>query len=471
VSSDDDATPSGAVKPGTYECTWTIGDQAVPGTIELVGGRFPHGSAKFTLPSCAIPNGWAFPGDEQWKRVTGYIDALGRTVVLIGVSVSTVWENVTYFDADYALVGDGLRNDSDLVFQEVRFQTTGLELLTGFTPLTHVAFPLGYDARAMEWSAKCEGGTVREWSDEDLTAKLDFSSSANVSDAYRFGVKFAPWATVTSRVGHTVREWYRGWCADLLTLVSAATGRAESLTHMHFGTAGATITVFTRGVSQSPYYARQDRRTQVCYRVGGKENDSLLDVLRRVQARREEGHPVIDGYDPVVLDRAQHPRSRVLQLVQWIEAGRGFETRDTWQRRVEEHTAKRDDLFAALTTARDSGCLTTDQLRFAKSALSKYPLSSLDEALRVVFDRHPGIEIRRRLGDLPVIQAQLARDDCDSVENAVRLIRNGLSHGTADYDASQLDRLAGLLRHLVRADYLWLLGCGYAPEMIFEPGE
>ncbi len=471
MSSDKDTdtcVPSRSVKPGVYDCRWSIDGNTVQGTIELAGGEFPHGTAKCTLASCAIPNGWAFGRIEHRDRVTGYIDDIKESVALVGVTVSTVWENVTHLDADYALVGDGLRDDPDLVFHEVRFQTTGLELLAGFTPLTQVTFPAEYDARVMNWSAECEGGTSREWSDESLSAELDFWSSATVADVYRFGVKFAPWATVKSREGHTVREWYRGWCGDLLTLVSAATGRAESLTHMHFARDG--VTVFTRGVSQSPYYASQDRRTQVCYRIGGEGNDSLLDVLRRVQGKREEGHPMIDGYDPVVLSRAQHPRSRVLQLVQWIEAARGFETRETWERRVERHTAKRDELLEALTAARDGGVLTTTQLKFAKSAVSKFPFSSLDEALTAVFDRHPGLHIRRHLGDLPLIQAHLARDDCASVENAVRLIRNGLSHGATDYDPGQLDRLAGVLRHLVRADYLWLLGCDYEPEMIFDPG-
>ena len=74
----------------------------------------------------------------------------------------------------------------------------------------------------------------------------------------------------------------------MLTLVSAATGRTESLTHMHLVADGTTVTVFTRGISQAPYYASQDRRTQVCYTVilDGGDEDSLLDVLRRVQAKR-----------------------------------------------------------------------------------------------------------------------------------------------------------------------------------------
>ena len=467
----DNALPSGAVKPGLYQCTWNIDGSEFQGTIDLAGGKFPHGTAKFTLASCAIPNGWAFPRTEQRDRVVGYIDEVGRTVVVIGVTVTTHFANVTYLDADYALVGHGIGDDHDLVFNEVRLQTTGLELLAGFTPLTHITFPASYDARLMEWSAKCQGGTHREWSDGGLTVELDFSSSATVSDAYRFGVRFAPWASIKSLAGQTVREWYRGWCADLLTLASAATGRAESLTHVHFAADGTTVTAFTRGISQTPYYARQDRRTQVSYRVGGEGGDSLLDVLRRARAKREEGHPLIDGYDPVVLGRAQHPRSRVLQLVQWIEAGRGFETRDSWKRRVEDHTAQREDLIAALTTAYGDGVLTAAQLRFAKGALGKKPYSSLEEALRAVFDRHQGLDIRNRLSELQVVQDQLALDDCDSVESAIRLIRNGLSHGTVDYDAGQLNRLAGVLRHLVRADYLWLLGCDYQPEMIFEPGE
>ena len=92
MSSDDDtesALASGAVKPGLYECIWNIDGREFQGTIELAGGKFPHGTAKFTLASCAIPNGWAFPGTEQRDRVTGYIDELGRTVVLVGVTMST----------------------------------------------------------------------------------------------------------------------------------------------------------------------------------------------------------------------------------------------------------------------------------------------------------------------------------------------------------------------------------------------
>lgn len=149
----------------------------------------------------------------------------------------------------------------------------------------------------------------------------------------------------------------------------------------------------------------------------------------------------------------------------------GFETRADWERRVEEHTGKREDLIATLTKARDDGVLTSAQLRFAKSALSKYPYSSLDEALHAVFDRHPRQDIRGRLDRLQIVQDQLALDDCDTAESAVPLIRNGLSHGTVDYDKTQLDRLAQVLRQLVRADYLSLLGCSYEPQAIFQPGE
>jgi hypothetical protein len=240
------------------------------------------------LASCAIPHHLAFPRIEQRDRVEGFIDDVGRTIVLVGVGVATLRENATVLDADYALVGRGLDRDDDLRFHEVRFQTTGLELVAGFAPLTETSYPSGHDSEVMEWSAKCEGGTVRAWGDDDLSAELYFSASATVFDAFRFGDQFAPWASITSRDGLTVREWYRGWCTDMLTLVSAATGRTESLTHMHLVADGTTVTVFTRGILQAPYYASQDRRTQVCYTVilDGGDEDSLLDVLRRVQAKR-----------------------------------------------------------------------------------------------------------------------------------------------------------------------------------------
>ncbi|RAV03741.1 hypothetical protein [Mycolicibacter senuensis] len=470
MAKDDSALPSGAVESGEYNCIWKLDGQDVLGTIELAGGKFPRGTAAYTLPACARPFGGAFPASERRDRVTGYIDAVGRTAVLIDVKVSTQWRNRTYLDAAYALVGRGLGGEDTPTFHEVRFQTTGLELLCGFVPLTHTAYPPSLDGTP-QWSARSEGGIFREWSDEDASVKLDFASSATIADPYRFRVRFAPWATIKSREALGGRAWFRGWCTDLLTLVSAATGRAETLTHMQFETGQGTVTVFTARVSQTPYYAAQDFRTHVSYRVGGEDGESLLDVLRSVQARRVVRHPLIEGYDPAILDRAQHPRSRVLQLVQWIEAAYGFETRDSWERRVTDHTTKREDLVEALTRARDNGALTTQQLSFAKRALSKKPYASLDEALRAVFDRHPGLDIRRRLGDLPIVQDQLAVDDCDTVESSIREIRNGLSHGSADYDAWKLDALAEVLRQLVRADYLQLLGCAYDPEAIFPLGE
>ena len=130
MSSDDtgSAIPHGAVKPGSYNCTWHLDGREVPGTVELAGGRFPHGTAKFMLASCAIPHGLAFPRIEQRDRVEGFIDDVGRTIVLVGVGVATLRENATVLDADYALVGRGLDRDDDLRFHEVRFQTTGLEL-------------------------------------------------------------------------------------------------------------------------------------------------------------------------------------------------------------------------------------------------------------------------------------------------------------------------------------------------------
>lgn len=104
---DDCARPSGAVEAGEYNCTWNIDGQVVQGTIELAGGKFPHGTAQFMLEACRTRNGWAFPRREDRDRVTGYIAVLGRTIVLIGVKMATQWPNITQIDADYALVGRG----------------------------------------------------------------------------------------------------------------------------------------------------------------------------------------------------------------------------------------------------------------------------------------------------------------------------------------------------------------------------
>ncbi|MFW0789691.1 hypothetical protein [Gordonia sp. CPCC 205333] len=345
------------------------------------------------------------------------------------------------------------------------------ELATGFTPLTSTTFPRAYDPEKMQWTATSEGGTARSWEDESGSFKLEFTSSATVADPYRFRVQFAPWAMIQVADGLSVSDWRDHWCSNLVTLVSAATGRAEKLTHLTFRTADSVVTVFTAAITQNPYYADQDRSTPVCYRIGSDGGDSPLTALRHIQFKRTEGHPLIDGYDPMILSRAQHPRSRVLQLVQWLEAGYGFDTRDEWEVRVEKHRTKRAELLEVLKAAQDDGVLTRAQLKFVKDSIGKSPRSTLDTTLKAVFDRHEGLEPRRRLGALRVIATEMEDENRNSVESAVRIVRNRLSHGTGTYNVHELDQLADLLRQLVRADYLALLGCEYRASEVFPLGE
>lgn len=57
VSSEDTGQrhPHGAVQPGSYNGTWNLDGREVPGTVELAGGRFPHGTATFI--GCSTTSG------------------------------------------------------------------------------------------------------------------------------------------------------------------------------------------------------------------------------------------------------------------------------------------------------------------------------------------------------------------------------------------------------------------------------
>jgi hypothetical protein len=97
-------------------------------------------------------------------------------------------------------------------------------------------------------------------------------------------------------------------------------------------------------------------------------------------ARYFDLHYQPDEYLCMLHTGSQHPRSRFLLLIQALEGLYGYETRETYESRVERHQLSRKVVLASISNTH-----TRRMQRFVKACLAKVPPNNLDSALYASF--------------------------------------------------------------------------------------
>ncbi len=177
------------------------------------------------------------------------------------------------------------------------------------------------------------------------------------------------------------------------------------------------------------------------------------------------GHPLIVGYNIIALGDDQHPQARLLLLLQWLEASYGFDQRAKFDAQQEKHTVERTSLLAKLKTMKDNGELTRQEWKLAKR-IPRFAQPSLGEALSHYLKLHNDLDVSAKLDKTTLIKEVIATSEATNVTEALTKVRNGLSHGTATYDAIQLLDVVQDLHPLVRAEYLRLLGGSFNADSL-----
>ncbi|WP_433491996.1 hypothetical protein [Nocardia grenadensis] len=466
-----DGTSLKAVIPtGTYQCVWFLGpgSDSVAGEIELQDDRSPHGSAQWTLleperivnASGRYELAESFPQDGRRNIVRGIIDELGLEIALVNVSIHTWYRGKTWLDAEAAIVGHKLPTGEVPGFSNLQLQLTGIDAVGGASPIAHIIG--GSPDNPRGWDIRGNPDATQIWSNDEASVTLTYQTSSNAIDPFRIDVSYLPMIAIELCQPISLRDWVDDWCEPLRRIVGAVLDSPSEISSMSFRLPdGTAATVFGSSVSSQPYVSdiEKIRKSEPVFTTL-RDGVSLLDLVVNWRVGKDLGNPLVEGFNPYVLTNRQHPRFRLLLLIQLLEALDGFENRATNAERASRYTDSRLDIIESIKALRESGAISSANFRFIKENLSKRPINSLDAALKRQFSLVGSSQIDDRLLAIGSVSELASELNPPTSVNALRVIRNDLSHGNRDYPSGDLHRIALVVKLVTRIRFMQLLGCG-----------
>ncbi|MGJ8721565.1 MAG: hypothetical protein ACSHW9_06925 [Salinibacterium amurskyense] len=458
------------LEPGEYrvECQLpsASGDvSSISGDLKLLADRSPRGSVYGDVPlewMGGIEGITSYPQSYGVPSVTGTL-LNGLTVILVDASIEIWFPGRATIVARAALVGRESLGSHEFRVKNIKVQVEGLDSVAGIGPIGKVNVPPRQKANQqyLDWSWEALGNpeSTQIWADSDAEVELRFDSSVTAPEAFFFRVTFSPVLYIRSTRPLDFDDAFSLWIEPLRRILSLATGRKERITYLSFeivdGVHGRHFDVFGSGLHQEPYSSRGNEILEVERAFFlSPHHMSLLHLFRRWQELQTEHHPLLETYGSMMFVPEQHPRSRVLLLIQALEGMHGHENAAAFTQRTELYKQKRADVLAEIAKLS-----SRDVYRFLKKSVSRRPSSSLQEVLGETLAAVP-VDVTAHLERSRLVVAVMrdARKPSNSFD-ALRLVRNDLAHGSRGYDFHALDDVAELLEGAVRAHMLRLLGC------------
>jgi hypothetical protein len=117
-----------------------------------------------------------------------------------------------------------------------------------------------------------------------------------------------------------------------------------------------------------------------------------------------------------------------------------------------------------LTKCKEADTLTRGEFRWLDANLRKTPWN-LENVLREMLTTLP-LDLEPELANCELVRAVIAdpNENVETTEQALRYVRNHLSHGTKTFDPYQLHDAAGILQRAVRGHLLRLLNASEAAQ-------
>lgn len=464
------------LEPGEYRVQWTIpsregGEITLEGDLELIADRPPRAHAYGEIPGTHSGG----PGERVASFPQSYAGGLvrglllnGQHVLLVDTTIDVIFPERAVLHARAALVGRDRAPEGDLLVAKVKAQVEALDAVTAIPPIrkTEVPVQVPPGTRHLDWSWKAYGQpeSTQTWADAGAAVEIRFLNTYSVADWYAFRVTFSPVVLVTPATPLAFDAVFDDWIEPLRRIISLSTRRRERLTFVSVTLAGTAeaapqddealeFQVYGSAIHQDPFASRgaDAGRLSPVFRFS-PQNMSLLAMLRRWQELAAGHHPLLESYASLMYARDQHPRSRLLLLIQAIEGLYGHETHDAYQARKEAHQARHKEILAHLAQSQDE-----DLMSFVKKHLMKSPPASLEEALGKTLKAAP-------VNIVPVLKATPLLTGHESVPSGLRVIRNDLAHGNRGYPAEDLYEIVAPLDGVVRASLLRVLGCDEATQ-------
>lgn len=453
------------LEPGEYRTRWTIpsrdgGEITLDGDLELIPDRPPRAHVYGEIPGTYDPiqdgsRTASFPQEYNGGLIRGQL-LNGHHVLLVDTVIHVLFPDRASLQSRAALVGPTPAPEGELRIFRVEAQVEGLDAISGIAPIQRTEVPMQVPpgTRHLDWSWKAVGepDSTQTWTDENTEVELRFYNSYSAVDWFAFRVTFSPIVLIRPSQPFTFDSAFSEWVEPLRRIISLSTGRRERLTFLSVdlgaGQDPPRFQVYGTALHQDPYASNGNDVGKVDRAFWLLPTDmSLLALLRRWQELSAEHHPLLETYGSLIYAHDQHPRSRLLLLLQAIEGLHGYETRTAHEERVFKHQAQRQEVLDVLEESQSA-----EIIAFLKKHLMKKPAVGLDEAVRQILKQAP-IDVT------PVLAASRLLVAHENVPAGLRIIRNDLAHGNRGYDAQDLREVVQPLEGVVRAHFLRVLGC------------
>lgn len=472
---DSEVTPlKHVVAPGEYSVQWFLptenGEtQAVEGMIELLPERPPRGQMFDGAPikwdvGEDHSHGASFPQTYEYPMLEGRLRN-NYSIFLIDAEVLTWFGDRANVTARCALVGWAPDAGQPTTFHSIRLQTTFLDRLSAVAPLSKFKIPFNTDGKPIEWWAQQSSDLTQTWESGGNKLRLSFDCRARTGDPYEMVIRYSPVVTVDLAEAASIDEVVQEWVQPLKGISTVAMGEASSVTFLSVapqpksedGVKGQRfLQLYGSGLAQEPYASKRwngrDPRPALTFKSDGI---SLLNLIGGWTAHTKGSHPLYETYVSVLGVQDDHPRSRLLLLLQAIEGHYGHENREKLAANATKFSETRAVHMETVMQVED---LPGPTKKFIEKNLARSPFRGLDGALHWANKSLP-VDISDRLEACTLISDVVTYDDkIASWADALRVVRNNLAHGNKTYETTHLYQVTSILDLVVRAHVLRTLG-------------
>jgi hypothetical protein len=444
----------------------------VSGEVELQALRQPSATVFGTAPvNWTIDGntrGAGFPQHFEYPLIYGELNG-NLDIVLLDAYLTVHGEHPrqgfasftggnAYVDSWAALVGHGAPRSGPVLVDSGVIQVPYLEAFGGKSPIAEITYPGGglYEQDNPQFVATFDKSSFQEWRDDSAEVSLHYNVSADVGGFHSFGLAFSPVVSVELSQPVPLAEFLTQWAWPLRGLIAAATGERVDINHLTCspvidGDTRRQFQVFNASITQTPYTSSSSLRDKHVSAIRlAPDGESLLRLLRKWQELRAAENPILNTYDITAVGRGQHPRARFLLLIQALEGLFGYEKRSD-----ERHSRFASERESMLGRCKDQ--LEGAVYKFVKKHLARRPPMGVDSVLREMLQALP-IDLESELTDgMLVTSVRSENPNVTSTLDAIRIVRNDLSHGNRTYDRQALSEAADIFERVVRGHLLRLL--------------
>lgn len=459
------------LEPGEYQCYTALdAEDGTPvrlgGILSLQGNQSAELGLLGGIPDESTTDLEAGVTMAAYPQVTELpllrVDLVrGNEVLLLGCTINKWMPGRAIVSAAAALVGLTIpEDDQPPRFESLTLQITGAAAVIAPPPLEKVYGPLKpEDDKPMEWRAVER--LPRKITDHDDGAEVSayWYVSWSGGDGYAHRVTFSPVIEIAFSDPIDLDTLRDQWLSPLDRIIGLSTGRPENNTYVGVELAGGDgreLQVYGTNITQEPYAPRLNDLLKIeqAFHTYGDDDASLLRLCRGWQAASEDGHPLVETLGTFLALPPQHPRATFLLLIQALEGLYGYDNTEE-EARLVQHQAMR-------TRAREEvkGCTGIDPevRKFIRGTLPSRPLSNLERALNAVIKDLP-VDLTGKLNSLELVKSLVAEGgEAKDWASAMRLVRNGLSHGDRSWASRLLRPAAEVLEAIARAHLMRTIG-------------